>query len=241
MRCNNCSENIPDDLKYCSHCGYAIKGCTIEDFINDYFKIYAVIGVFGAISLYLGKYPTQFITENDNGIILEMASSLSLFIVVLLSINLFFKINPYIKNCLAEKEQTEKESYTTWFHSSLNVIILNLFRYISLFLFGLVALYLITFSIIGSSIQFIIYVCFLVLLMMVGIYHPAVHLLKMKKNKFIFLFIIAIVIIILLMLITLYLLDQILKLNIYYIFILLSIYIISIMTLYDCFCEYRRN
>lgn len=235
MRCNNCGVNISDDFKYCSHCGCTIKGFTIEDYLNDHFRIYAVIGVFGAIALYLGSFGSQ----NEQGIILDIASNLSLFIVVLLSLKLFFKINFYIKNCITEKENINNETYRTSFNYYLNIILLNLFGFISLLLFGLVAIFLFYSSIIGGSLQFIFYVSLLLLLMMVGVYNPAVNLIKTGKNKLAPFMFITFIISSLMIIMLYYLYDSIRVFNLYNIFIFILFIFISALTIYNCYCEYK--
>jgi hypothetical protein len=74
MPCKNCGHNVESGSNYCSRCGQTIEGCTIQDYLNDHFRIFAVIGVLGAIALYLAS----FAEANGDNFWLQAGSLLSL-------------------------------------------------------------------------------------------------------------------------------------------------------------------
>ena len=229
MACKNCGHDVDNNSKYCTLCGQTIQGCTIEDFLNDHFRIFAVIGVFGAIALYLAS----FAESNGNNLLLQAGSLLSLSLVVLLSIDLVFRISPYIRNCSAKEEDIE-ESYRTWFKLSWDALQLHLFRWVFLLIFGCVALFLLFYSEMNNILLSSLGALILILIMIAGIYRPAVHAVKTNKRYQVTFFMIV--------------LASLLSF-IYYLWYILSnistasfqipIPFVLAFTIYGCYCAYK--
>jgi hypothetical protein len=177
MACKNCGHNVEDDSKYCPQCGQAIHGCTIEDFLDANFRIFAVIGVFGAMALYLAS----FAEKNENTFLLQAGSLLSLTIVVLLSVNLVFRVSPYLKNCAASEKAME-ESYRSWLKLSWNIIQIQVFRAVFLLIIACIALYLLIYSNMNSALLNSLGALIMLLIMITFIYMPAINIMKTKER-----------------------------------------------------------
>jgi len=229
MTCINCGHDVDENSNYCPQCGQTIKGCNIEDFLNDHFRIFAIIGVFGAISLYL----SNFSANNENNFLLQAGSLLSLSIVVLLSIDLYFRISPYIKNCAAKEENIE-ESYRSWIKMSWDVFQLQIFRWINLLIFGCIALFLLFYSDMNSVLLNSVGTFLFLLVSISFIYKPTISIVRTKENYHILFFVLGLMLI---------------GISIYYLYTLLTdfsktiflfpIPVVSIFTLYRSYIEYK--
>lgn len=177
MPCKNCGHNVENGSNYCSQCGQVIQGWTIVDYLKGNFQIFAVIGVFGAISLYLAS----FAENSGSNSWLKAGSLLSLSLVVLLSLGLVFRIVPYLRNCAAQEGHMEK-SYRSWFKLSWEITQIIVFGVVYLFIFCLMAAYLLFDSEMGSTLLSNLVALIFLLLMLAGVYLPAIHIIKTKER-----------------------------------------------------------
>jgi hypothetical protein len=79
MQCPNCKTEIAHHLSICWYCDSNL--ITLENFLNKKNKILIIIGVFGALSIYLA----QTATINDNNLLLQFGSGMSLLVVIILA------------------------------------------------------------------------------------------------------------------------------------------------------------
>ena len=181
MICPNCVREINEDSSFCKFCGYKINGCNIIDFLKEYFQIFVIIGVFGALSLYL----SNFAGLSEKNVILKFGSLLCLVIVILLSFELVIDIGPYLKS--VNEVIVEKESYRFWIRNTWDILQLNLFRIFFVMLIILISYYLLFISEIGLSLLNVLFAIILLFMVIAGIYRPAISFVEARgKNPIAF-------------------------------------------------------
>jgi hypothetical protein len=197
--------NSPDkDSNRCILCGQRQRKCGLLDFIKEYFQIFVVIGVFGALSLYLSSFANDYpplqngtvlyhaiqnsagqnIASVPNGSInalLNSGSLLCLVVVILVSIGLLFKFKPYIRYW--SEEDDDNGSYRSYFWNTWEIFLLNLFRAFLALIIVIISLYLLFFSDLAFVLLNTFFSTALIFLIVFSIYRPALAIIKNKGEK----------------------------------------------------------
>jgi hypothetical protein len=118
MRCPNCDTEIADHLSVCWVCNSSL--ITLENFLNKKNKILVIIGVFGALSLYL----LQTAGNNSDNFLLQLGSGISLLVMVVLSSIIITDCLRYIKRYPEIPKASKVVGYTEWIRHTINLLYL---------------------------------------------------------------------------------------------------------------------
>ena len=195
----------PDrDTNRCLMCGQRQRKCGLLDFIKEYFQIFVVIGVFGALSLYLSSFASDYpplqngtvlyhtiqnsagqnvgsIPNGSINALLNSGSLLCLVIVILVSVGLLFKFKPYIRYW--SEEDDDNESYGSYFWNTWEIFLLNLFRAFFALIIIIISLYLLFFSNLASVLLNTFFSAALIFLIVFSVYRPALATIKSKGKR----------------------------------------------------------
>ncbi len=178
MRCPNCNIDIADHLNICWFCNSNL--ITLENFINKKNKILVIIGVFGALSLYLAQtsnFYNNIAPSNSGTFLLQFGSGMSLLVMVTLSLILIGDCYSFIKKFPKEAEY-RGHGYQKYFKQTLELLYLWAF-YVGLFFIVIsVLLFMLFFSNINEVVLRFIIAFILLLFLMAFILLPSNDLLR---------------------------------------------------------------
>jgi len=172
MRCPNCNTEIADHLTCCWVCNSNLV--TLENFLNKKNKILVIIGVFGALSLYL----LQTANSNDANFFLQLGSGISLLVMVVLTSIIISDCYSYIKKYPKIPGDLKEASYAEWIRHTSGLL------YLWAFLIGLcvivssVLLFMLFFSKINVIVMSITFGFILIFVMVSLILLPIDDLIK---------------------------------------------------------------
>lgn len=176
MRCPNCNTEIADHLTVCWFCGSNL--ITLENFLNKKNKIIVIIGVFGALSIYLSQIPTN----NDGKILLQIGSGISLLIMTALASLLITDCYSFTKNFPKDTEYYGS-GYSKWIKQTMELVYLWIFL-IGFFVIVISVLcYMLFFSNINEIVIKVVYGIILIIVFVPFIILPSDHIVKQKKLK----------------------------------------------------------
>ncbi len=121
MRCPNCNTEIADHLTRCWVCDSNL--ITLENYLNKKNKILVIIGVFGALSIYL----QQTASINNDNFFLQLGSGMSLFLMTVLSSNLILDYWGYVKKYPKNPGESDSVGYSEWTKHTADLIYLYAF------------------------------------------------------------------------------------------------------------------
>lgn len=173
MRCPNCNTDIADHLNVCWFCGSNL--ITLENFLNKKNKIIVIIGVFGALSIYL----SQTAVNNNNNFFLQFGSGISLLIMTALASLLTKECYSFIQKFPKYREY-QGTGYSKWFRQTTELLYLWIFftGFFSIVIF--VLLFMLFFSNINEFVLKIIFGCVLAILFVPFIILPSDYFVRQK-------------------------------------------------------------
>jgi hypothetical protein len=121
MRCPNCNTEIADHLTHCWVCDSNL--ITLENYLNKKNKILVIIGVFGALSIYL----LQTANTYNGNYLLQLGSGMSLLVMVVLSSHLILDCNKYIKKYPKNAGESDSTGYPQWIKHTTDLLYLYAF------------------------------------------------------------------------------------------------------------------
>jgi hypothetical protein len=174
--CQNCNNELDDGSTVCKRCN-VIAALNLENFLLSRFKLLTVIGIFGALSVYLS---TTASTQGGNGF-LEYGSYISLAIVILLSIIWGWELVKYSFKIL-EFPFDGEDHYRIWFKIGFrfSTIILFLSFFTSVIL--LISAYILTNVTIAEPLMNLIVLAFILIFLISTIYYPYRSMIEKSGN-----------------------------------------------------------
>jgi len=175
MRCPNCNTEIADHLKICWFCNSNL--ITLENFLNKKSKLLVIIGVFGALSIYLLQTAKDY---SDNPL-LQFASGISLLVMITLSSRILADCYFFIKKFPSEREYGNEE-YRAWTKQTIDLLYLWAFFLGLMFIVLSVLIFMIFFSKINQIASRLLIGFIVMLIVLPLIILPSNALAKRKKN-----------------------------------------------------------
>jgi hypothetical protein len=164
--CQNCGFELEEGSTTCKRCNL-VAATNLENFLLSKYKLLAIIGIFGALSVYLS---TTAATHGDNAA-LQYGSYISLAIVILLSLNFGWDITLYSLKIL-QFQFDGTPHYRAWFKLAFRFAIALLFISFFTGVILSIAFYIVSDITLAQSLMYSITLDFIVLLIITTIYFP---------------------------------------------------------------------
>jgi len=164
--CQNCGSELEEESKICKRCN-TVAALNLENFLLSKYKLLAIIGIFGALSVYLSTTAGA----HGNNPFLQYGSYLSLSIVILLSLICGWDLVQYLLKIL---QFPFDENFHYWIWLKLAFRFSTILLFISFFasVIFLISLYIISDISIAHILMSSIGLDFLILLVITTIYFP---------------------------------------------------------------------
>lgn len=177
--CQNCGYELEDHASICKRC-HVVVALNLENFLLSKYKLFTIIGIFGALSVYLS---TNAATHGNNPF-LQYGSYISLAIVILLSFICGWDLLIYSFKIL--QFQFDGECHN-WAWLKLGFRFSTIFLFMSFFVavIGLISLYILSSDItIATSLILTTVLDFLILIIITTFYFPYRSLIETRGNLF---------------------------------------------------------
>ena len=176
--CQNCGFELDEGLTVCKRCNL-VAALNLENFLLSKYKLLAIIGIFGALSVYLS---TTASTHGNNPL-LQYGSYISLAIVILLSLICGWDLVQYSFKIL-QFPFDEKFHYWAWlklgFRFSTILLFISFFASVIL----LISLYILSDITVAQPLIYSIVLDFIILLIITTIYYPYRSMIEMRGTIF---------------------------------------------------------
>ena len=176
--CQNCGFELDEGSIVCKRCN-VVAALNLENFLLTKYKLLAIIGIFGAISVYLS---TTALTQGNNQF-LQYGSYISLAIVILLSSIFGWDLVLYSFKIL-QFSFDDKTHYRTWLKLGFRFAIILLFISFFASMIFFISFYIISDVTIAQSLMYSIAVDFMILFIITTIYFPYRTLIEASGNVF---------------------------------------------------------
>lgn len=165
--CQNCGYELEDGSKICKRCNL-VAAFNLENFLLSKYKLFAIIGIFGARSVYLS---TTAATHGNNQF-LQYGSYISLSIVILLSFICGWDLIRYSFKIL-QFPFDGNEHYYVWFKLGLRFSTILLFMSFFVAVIGFISMYILSSdTTIATSLILTIIVDFFIMFIVATFYFP---------------------------------------------------------------------
>lgn len=175
--CQNCGFELDEGLTVCKRCNL-VSALNLENFLLSKYKLLAIIGIFGALSVYLS---TTASTHGNNPL-LQYGSYISLAIVILLSFICGWDLVQYSFKIL-QFPFDEKFHYRAWlklgFRFSTILLFISFFASVIL----LISLYILSDITIAQPLIYSIVLDFFLLIIVTTIYYPYRSMIEISGNN----------------------------------------------------------
>lgn len=174
--CQNCGFELDDGSTICKRCN-VVASINLENYLLSKYKLLTIIGIFGALSVYLS---TTSSTQGKNEF-LQYGSYISLAIVILLSLIWGWGLIRYSFSILQFPFDGEYH-YRLWLERGFRFSLIVLFIGFFASVISLISLYIITRIEIAETLIFSIFLDFLLVLIITGIYFPYRSMIESSRN-----------------------------------------------------------
>jgi len=175
MRCPNCNTDVADHLTVCWACNSNLV--TLENYLSKKNKILVIIGVFGALSLYLMQTANSY----ESNFFLQLGSGISLLVMVVLTSIIISNCYLFIKKYPKLQGDQKGFGYTEWIRQTTDLL------YLWAFLAGLciivcsVLLFMLFYSKINEIVMTITFGFIFIFLIVAFILLPSDDLMRKKS------------------------------------------------------------
>lgn len=176
--CQNCGFELDEGSKICRRCN-VVAALNLENFLLSKYKLLAIIGIFGALSVYLSTTATS----HGNNMFLQYGSYISLSIVILLSIICGWDLVLYSFKILQFPFDGENH-YWTWLKLAFRFSTILLFVIFFASVIFSISIYILSDITIAEPLIYSIAIDFLILLIITGIYFPYRSWIESSGNPF---------------------------------------------------------
>ena len=165
--CQNCGFELDNESKICKRCNL-VAARNLENFLYCKYKLFTIIGIFGALSVYLSNTASN---HNTNYLFLQYGSYISLAIVILLSLNVGWDILFYSSKILQFRFD-EEYHYRDWLLLGIRFSLMLLFTAFFVSVITFISAYILSQTTLLSSLTISIGLDFLILIIITFIYFP---------------------------------------------------------------------
>jgi len=176
--CQSCGFELEEGSKICKRCNL-VAAFNLENYLLSKYKLLAIIGIFGALSVYL----TTTASTHGNNQFLQNGSYLGLSIVILLSFILGWDLLFYSVKILQFKFDDETH-YWPWFKLGFRFSTILLFMSFFVSIIGFISLYILSDLPVATTLILAIVIDLFFLLVIAMFYFPFRSLIEMRGNGF---------------------------------------------------------
>jgi len=176
--CQSCGFELEEGSKICKRCNL-VAGFNLENYLLSKYKLLAIIGIFGALSVYL----TTTASTHNNNPFLQYGSYLGLSIVILLSFILGWDLLFYSAKIL-QFQFDEETHYWPWFKLGFRFSTILLFMSFFVGIIGFITLYILSDIPVATTLIFAIVIDLFLLLLIAMFYFPFRSQIEMHGNGF---------------------------------------------------------
>lgn len=174
--CQSCGFELDEGSTICKRCNL-VTAYNLENYLLSKYKLLAVIGIFGALSVYL----TTTASTHDNNQFLQYGSYLGLSIVILLSFILGWDLLFYSAKILRFQFDDEIH-YWSWFKLGFRFSTLLLFMSFFAGIVGFITLYILSDLPVATTLIYAILFDFFLFLIIAVFYFPFRSLIETRGN-----------------------------------------------------------